>query len=83
MLGAHSNNTHELLQQVVSYLGVQEILRNLPLRFGTCEGVGEEEHPLAAVHDKEVVRYVGSTQALACLSHNHCQMLYRIASLKY
>ncbi len=66
-----------------TYLGVQKILRDFPVRFGTREGVGEEEHPLAAIHDKEVVRYVGCAEALARLSHNRGQMLYRVARLKH
>ena len=66
-----------------AYLGVQKVLRDFPLRFGTRKGVGEEEHPLAAIHDKEVVRYVGSAQALACLSHHRCQVLHRVARLKH
>lgn len=83
---AHSKRTDEgpsVRAGTGIYLGVQKILRDLPLRFGTRKGVGEEEHPLAAVHDKEVVWYVGSAQALTCLSHNCCQMLYRVASLKH
>ena len=57
------------------YLGVQDFLRDLPLRLGARKGVGEEEHALAAVHDKEVVRYDAGAQALADLSHNRGQML--------
>lgn len=71
------------IKQHEMYLGVQDLLRHLALRLGARKGVGEEEHALAAVHDKEVVWYVGSSQALAGLPHHHGQVLHRATSLKH
>ena len=76
-------NDNDRVASQSPHLGVQQITGNFPMRLGTGKSIGEQEHALAAVYNKEVVGDVGRTQALARLPDHACKVLHRTARLEH